>query len=282
MKIHIKAALYLTLSVVLVSTLTGCQGSKEVSIYQTGDGGNKPNNENNWVNEGTSSAGGGGNAICLPEEKCYMIESFRIGPQSLASSAKIKEILVNLGKNIPELAGDLHHVLTDRALYMIPINLKKLSSEEIGVFFSTEQAAMQNLKSIYFNRVIFDRMEEQDQVFLSVHEMVMGVRLMQFQSKMNICFAETARIFYDAAMQTSSKLFSDEEVQAFSQKARAKCKEDFPLRKFPFKKIHLNDIDYANVRQLTEVLVEKQGDIPADEWRKWLKAHDFRVYEDAQ
>jgi hypothetical protein len=72
---------------------------------------------------------------------------------------------------------------------LIPGSLESLPAKQIGSAVPTDQVALQDFKSVWVNQEIFDAMSEKDQANLLLHEILMGVKLLRFESEQNQCFS---------------------------------------------------------------------------------------------
>ena len=89
------------------------------------------------------------------------------------------------------------HIAVARSWYMVPVTLNKLPSERIGVSFPTDQFAVQNLYEVWLDKNLFATMPAQDKATLLVHELVMGVRLLQYTDNLDQCLAKATADLFD-------------------------------------------------------------------------------------
>lgn len=257
----------------MILTLLACQPNKEVvTIQPSGNpSGDKstPTPPPSPPNQGTSTSGGGGNAICTGDksEQCYTIEGFVFNLyQTPAYKEVLAPIMENLKSSFPQLISDFLHIAGNRLWYHIPVALDKLPQSQIGTYFGTEQFAMQGLGEIFFDYGIIKRMELKQQGLAYLHELVMGVRLMEFQSDQDQCLARISILRLD-----------ENRLKEEYPKQWRQCLE-LSKDPNPLKKLMLRDSDYWNVRKLTDSIFKSNGVLDQEEWKTWMKSQGFRNY----
>ncbi|MEQ1877044.1 MAG: hypothetical protein ABL958_10390 [Bdellovibrionia bacterium] len=223
------------------------------------------------TNRGTID-GGGGNTL-----KGRPLESYRKDLFKVPSVLKyIVPMIQNVAKKLPQLGGDLYHIIEDRAWYFVPVELKKLPWYDINTPFETEQGAFQTRNEVWLDSQIFDKMEPADQAGLIAHELLMGIRRMEFTDSLDHCFANAAALTFK------------EDKQESYRKARRECWEKDKGAQITgprggglldaFKQNKLGEEDYSNVRNVTSKLVMNSENFDPEDLALWLAKHKFRDY----
>lgn len=131
--------------------------------------------------DGTLDSGGGNTYRGLP------LESYIQKPEDLpAFQSLVKPILAKIN---PYTAGVLEHVLKKKTWYFVPGKLSELPASKIGSAVKVEQGALQDFRQVWVASEIFEAMEARDQARLLMHELLMGFRLLRFDSVQNECVA---------------------------------------------------------------------------------------------
>jgi len=210
--------------------------------------------------------GGGGNGY-----NGRPLESYKINDMMALAEVKnsILPMLSNLKKSFLPLAADLTFILRERNWYMIPAALEQISATKIGVYFPTDQLAIQNFSDIWMNAKIYNGMETSDRSTILLHEMVMGVKLLQGAGALDRCLATA----------TISSL--DGTPQATYEGRRTSCYQDYSRAGLVFEPpdISLEKADYEHIRALTTKLESTHGTLDGAELKAWLKASNVRVYD---
>ncbi len=153
-----------------------------------------------------------------------------------------------------ELAGDMYHVALDRKWYFIPVELDKIPSPLISAHSETDQLALQSYKELWLDDIKFKAMDEDSKVSLVVHELVMGVRLLQFQSRLEICLAVAARELVEPDQTDDQKAASERNYSNL----RGNCYSNYggaPVL-IEQKPIVLSKEDYVEIRDLTTLILD--------------------------
>ena len=188
-------------------------------------------------------------------------------------------IIENLQKTYPPFAADFAHLLLERRWYFMPGELNKIPVERIGVSFPVDQIALQSLGEIWVNDKLFAAMEFQDRELLIVHELVMGIRLMEFQSSYDKCIAAQGDLRIPILLGTAT-----DEHQELWKKARRGCtipgvdpnRPVGGLPTDPTKKLVLTKEDYLNIRSLVTKIWTSEGQLDPEEIKDWLNSRKFR------
>lgn len=93
----------------------------------------------------------------------------------------------------PMLAVLFNSVIKNKTWYLIPGKLETLPKEKTGIAVATEQGALQGAKEVWIDSTLYDAMTEEDQAILLLHEILMGLRILQFESNYNQCLASSYR-----------------------------------------------------------------------------------------
>lgn len=260
-----------TIYILTIAALTACQGPKETVVekhYVSGSGDTLPVPPNNNNAEGGIDGGGGGNGVNRKP-----LESFRVDLEQVASYQRIKvKVIDKLVVRFPKLAADLLHIAAERSWYLIPTELKNLPASKIGVSFKTDQIALQKLKEIWINDLIFSTMSVEDQDILILHELLMGVRLLEFTNLLDQCLNKISTIKIHPENQDQYKT---ERSLCFK---RYRDASDLGDSIGLGKSIKLEDYDYETIRNTTALLLKKADTFNAQELEDELAARKFRRY----
>lgn len=263
--------LFLTTYILALVVLSACQGSKETVVekhFVNSNGDNLPIPPSNNNADGGIDGGGGGNGVNRKP-----LESFRVDLGQVTSYQRIKtKVIDKLAVRFPMLAADLLHIAAERSWYLIPTELKNLPASKIGVSFKTDQIALQKLKEIWINDLIFSTMSVEDQDILILHELLMGVRLLEFTNLLDQCLSKISIIRINTENQDKYKT---ERSLCFKKfRNAADLGDSIGLGK----SIKLEDYDYETIRNTTALLLNKTDTFDAQELEDELAARKFRKY----
>lgn len=216
--------------------LGACMGSpkeviKEIHVYDKGAGnGAMPAPPASGV--GGVDDGGGGNGVAGKPLESYAIDVRQI--------YEFKEIVVpiilSLKDKFPNLAADLTYIASERSWYLVPVKLNQISSIGIGTYFQTDQMAIQSTNDIWIDSNIYKEMDSISKAKLIVHELLMGVRILEQLSNREKCFASIA---------------SESDIEKYKV-GRKKCFMDFPqFTSETSAGVRISKDDYALIRKLT-------------------------------
>lgn len=185
---------------------------------------------------------GGGNGILGKPLETYRVridrtEEFR---------EFIQPVLQRVEGKLPLLALEMWHVVQRRAWYFVPVKLQTLPADLIAVGFPTEQLALQTHQSVWFDFAEFLKMDRRARAQLLLHEIVMGLKILNFASYGDQCEARRLR--------------SDNPLQC-SYIDRVKLPAGFD-EFFRAQKVELSRADYDAIRFITTELFD--GKEPAD------------------
>ena len=228
----------------LLTCLAACSKTERV-IERVGPGGSPQTGET----AGPTDSGGGNGA------NGKALESFKIKIHEDPRFLRLLEPILDLiqEKN-PDMFGSVLHVLSERNWYMVPVPMKAIPSERIGVsFIKTEQIALQSHSEVWFDSTIFDKMSDSEKTVILVHELMMGIRLFQFQDKLDMCLrdAELHRATPANGAAEEKRMLADRNT------ARKEC--FFKYRSVPFdrKRLRLDEkTDYPLIRKTTSLLID--------------------------
>jgi hypothetical protein len=219
-------------------------------------------NTNPKADEGTIDSGGGNGLAGKP------LESYRVAISTDEDVLKlIAPIVNNVLEALPRFAGHLNFILRERSWYIVPAKLKALPQTVIGIYFAADQFGLQNQRDVWINQDDMASMKTpEDKVNFIMHEMVMGVRILPFTTRLDNCLADISYKYL--------------KKEAGYGGERNRCVNHYGLdsrfEKDPL--IELDKSDYASVRDLTYKLMSTQGKIDAKEMAEWLVTHGFRNY----
>lgn len=196
--------------------------------------------------QGTVDSGGGNTFAGKPLE-AYVInirehQAFKEFISVLLESNHMQSSLI---KNV------LNNVIDKKTWYLIPAELKQLPSEKIASAVGAEQAALQDFKQIWLNQNIFEKMSIKDQSLLIIHELLMGIRLLKFDSAISECLA--------------FKVASQEESfcrNSYSSEVRGKPSD-------------LDVVDYAQIRLTAKKMSDDGPNISEDDLNDLLGTQGF-------
>ncbi len=196
--------------------------------------------------QGTVDSGGGNTFMGKP------LESYAIKLRELqAFKENISPILESEGFQGSSLKNVLTSIIDKKTWYLIPSELKQLPSEKIASAVGTDQAALQDFKQVWLNQNIFDKMTVKDQSVLILHELLMGLRLLKFDSALDECNAFRAPEEKDFFCKNS-----------YSTEGRGKPSD-------------LSVADYAQIRAATTKLIENGQTISVENLNDLLGVEGF-------
>ncbi len=214
---------------------------------------------------------GGGNGIAGRP-----IESYHVSiPDQKLFQDLLMPIIQTLASLHPELAGDMYHVVLDRKWYFVPVELAKIPSQLIGAHSETDQLALQTYKEIWFDDVKFQAMDESAKTRILLHEMVMGVRLLQFQAKLDLCLGESVRELLKPHHNGDEQKTNESNYSNLRQA----CYETYGgLPGLSGQKpIVLGETDYTVIRDLTTLISDGLADAKAQELESLYKQLNRRL-----
>jgi hypothetical protein len=223
---------------------------------------------------------GGGNGV-----EGLMIEDFRVyvsdtegnkqpGQKVFGDAYKRldQKIFKKLILKFPKLAADLKFVANHKRWYVIPTELKSLPSGRIGVSFKTDQYGLQTPTEIYIDLRFFRDMSEAAQETLILHEMVMGVRLLEFANPLETCLVNIEVMTFSPELE---KPYREKREACFAKnKTWANLGSTLNMQK-PYQ---LADSDYPFIRDMTSTLANQIDACNPQELEVWMEVNNFRKY----
>lgn len=192
--------------------------------------------------QGTGDSGGGNTFEGKP------LESYLQDPEQLAATKnRIDPILKSLSAKNEALRALVASGLERKSWYFVPTRLPKLSDSVVGSVVGTDQAALQTLNQVWISSPIFDSMSETDQARLILHEMLMAVKILRFDSMYNQCLALGE---------------SSEECSQLSRKIHGNVSDLTPL-------------DYDNVRKAGAEIIQGYAKFTDADWEDLLASERF-------
>jgi hypothetical protein len=259
----------MTINILTLLVLTACQGSKETIVekhFITGSGDGLPVPPDKV--DGGIDGGGGGNGLDRKP-----LESFRVDLTLVSSYQRIKnKVIDKLIVRFPKLAADLLHITEERSWYLIPTELRNLPAANIGVSFKTDQIGLQKLKEVWINDLIFATMEPVDQETLILHELLMGVRLLQFTNLLDQCLVNISVL--RLAPLTQDKYKEERRLCFKKYRGAADLGDSIGLGKG----IKLEDYDDDTIRDITNLLMTKIDTFDVQELEDQMAIRKFRKY----
>lgn len=123
--------------------------------------------------------------------------------------------------------------------YFAEDTLKSIDKETLGIVFSegkTQQIALNKKREIWIDNKIFEKMKEEHQADLIVHEIVMNLYFLKYYSFYDICILSREMGIYDQQDENNLSCDQVKDVQYFNSKE--------PMA--------LNEDDYQNIRRVTD------------------------------
>lgn len=244
------------------NTGTGLPGAPDLE----GAGYSNPNGSDNM---GGVDGVGGGNGFAKKS-----LESWKVDLTKLPAFERLHEkVISKLKVRFPNLAADLLHIAEERSWYVIPVELRTLPTAKIGVSFRTEQIALQKLKEIWISDLIFGAMDPVDQEMLILHELLMGVRLLEFTNVLDQCVASISILRINTE---NLEPYKEARKVCYAKNRRAAELGD----NLGFgKNINLDTTDYEEtIRPMTSLLMEKAENFDVQELEDWMVIRKFRIY----
>jgi hypothetical protein len=220
---------------------------------------------------GTSQGGadmGGCNGI---QSRCFEDFIVRIDERE-EFKAVVLPIFEKLKKLYPPMAADILHLTRERSWYFVPVELNQIPSRYLGVGFKTEQIALHTKKEIWVSTKHYESTEVtvKSRGLILVHELVMGIRFMEFQTSLDKCYAKAAIHLLD----------NDKEKGLVENRAqRSLCRSTYPNPLDSGKNLQVTESMNLNIRELTRILMTRLDEIDGDELKDWIQRHEFRAYD---
>lgn len=236
--------------------VAACSGNKETIIKEIQVVNERndnplpiPKSQNNNKPSGGVDDGGGGVAV-----KGRPLESYAVNITGRDEYQKyIVAIIQKLKVNSPELSSELIYLSRERTWYIIDVPLNEIPRQVMGTYFKTDQVAVQNKSDIWMNQNLFESMSEENRAMLILHELMMGVKILNYGSPLDKCFAVSSLGLLEADLK-------DYELK------RKKCLERYKLVDIQQSLLGGNSFsvsseDYGLIRKLTKSLFEPESDL---------------------
>ena len=222
--------------------------------------------------EGGADVGGGGNGIDgIP------LEAFKVNiSKTSLYKFQIDPLVGRLIQIQPSLASGFYRIANYRGWYFVPVSLNKIPSIVIGAPFVTDQLAFQTLFKVWVDQNLYEKMNEEHQKTLLIHELVMGTRLLSYRKNYEKCFA-----FIDQFL-LQNQMISTE----YYEFLKSQCRQFDPSENTELKSIELKPQDYDNIQELTALIVktnlENLSEEELDKMQLYLKAGRILEYTNIQ
>ncbi len=162
------------------------------------------------------------------------------------------------------------HIAIHRQWYIIPTDLGKIPALDMVAAIAganVEQLAVQTEAEVWIDKRPYVPMTDRERSELIVHELVMGVRMMEYQGTHDQCQALSAI----SALRNDQKSYRDKK-RACSVERLRDVSSNFNIIK---KKVTLSPSDYDLVRKITLQLLNELPNLSAEEL-KTLALIDLR------
>jgi hypothetical protein len=220
---------------------------------------------------GTVDGGGGNGHDGVP------LEYFRVDAgKEIAKVPGLQHVLDAVEKAFLPLAGDMRHIREHRRWYMITAPLEELPASKIGVSVKEkdlQQLAIQSTSEVWFDKNLYDPMPVEGKLELLLHELLMGVRILEFVDSFDLCQTKAT---YDLLLSSPEHKY-DEKFK--------KCVNIYGPSSTvggifnPATQINLGKKDYENIRELVTTLASKPDEIDGKWLETWLYIKNFRKYK---
>lgn len=193
---------------------------------------------------GTADAGGGNAIGGRP------IESYRVDPTKLDAYIKVLKPKFDFDRadetEEQKKQGEesTRRFINNKNWYIAPINLKTLDNKTLGLSVSkdsTQQLAAQTNNEIWIDQRLWDKLSLEDQATLIVHEYVMMLYLLRFESGISLC-----KKYFNFQSTESGSSFTCEDLAKYNDEEFRWILE--PAIE-PSRQLEAND--YANIRIVT-------------------------------
>lgn len=274
---------YRFIPLILISlALAACQGQKETIREQIAMGPQTQGCQGNCGSGGADTGGGGadmgggGNSVAGKpiDEYIESLESREVYRDL------VQPVIMNIAAVHPRLASDMLHIVKDRSWYWVPADLNKLDPRVIGSYFGADQIALQNLRAVWVSTKVFDTLSSKDsQAIFLIHELLIGIQLMQYQMPLDECLAGIALLSWDRDDKgQQTKRYAEARNRCYRENSSLGGGEGFT----PGKRFKIEDAQYDMIRLLAKTMFDQKGKIDPVETQNILKAYKIRVYPGAE
>jgi hypothetical protein len=228
----------------LFITFSGCDQNRVVEKTVVVNNGNKT--------DGGADVGGGGNGI-----DGKPIEVFKVNiVQSDLFKNLIAPILLKIRVIEPYLASAIDQIARHRGWYIVPVKLNSIPASLLGAPFTTEQLAFQTLYKVWIDQNFFDKMNQNEQKILLIHELIMGTKLLSMRDNFEKCLVFAKGYKFENPQLPDSKL-----IQLTDQCGSFKKGDESDI-----KSVDLSSYDYNVINEVTSLLSSKiEADFDLDD-----------------
>ncbi|MEM7646640.1 MAG: hypothetical protein AAF203_07015 [Pseudomonadota bacterium] len=212
---------------------------------------------------GSGDGAGGGNTCNGRPIEDFEMGLADVGPTIDQHPAFIKHIqpILNSFETYKTPDGQIHYngiylfltrSLKNKSWYLIPCPIDPKAAQEIGAVVTTDQGASQTMDAIWFSTPALNGNHETDNLSfarLIVHEMLMAVRLLKFESHYTQCL-----------IQSPAK---DCGVKDLRRSGKAS---------------DLTDVDYTHIRTATNEFLRFNEATSREEWSNFMARH-FQILD---
>ncbi len=213
---------------------------------------------------GTDSVGGGNGVNGIPLDAFIKRDFYK----SKAYEIVIRPIIKVLSVRFPRMAADFYHITMQRDWYFVPGEVSAISKNILGSYAVTDQLALQDLNKVWINNIVYEKMTFENQGILVLHEIIMGIRLMEFQHRQDKCLAKAALEIYK---ENGFNLYQNE---------KNSCRKTYPqFDGLSDTHFQLVSNDYDIIRRIVSMLLDK-NEIDIVEVNALIETYKVRIYED--
>jgi hypothetical protein len=210
---------------------------------------------------GTDQVGGGNGIDGIPLDAFIQDVHKNTGYKN-----KIEPLIQKLSVSYPQLAADMYHLTYQRDWYFVPGKLEAISQNILGTYAPTDQIALQDTNKVWIDKNQFNIMSEENQAILILHELIMGVRLMQHKHKQDQCIAKAALLLF---LENGAEKYAKEKIF---------CRNTYPMIEGTVnEKFDPKAINYDKIRRVVSLLTQEEIDIA--EIKAIFKNYNIREYE---
>lgn len=213
------------------------------------------------LNQGGADTGGGAGA------KGRMLENYKVRIHETPEfRSHVQPLIDEIAKTEPAFAADLLHIAMHRQWYIIPTDLGKIPPSDMVAAIAgkdVEQLAVQTEAEVWIDKRAYGPMPALERKELIVHELVMGVRMMEYQNGFDQCLAESVVHL----VKNDQKAYRDQKRACSLERLRDAGRDHRITRK----QIGLNNTDYNLVRRITIQLLNEGATLSTEELRAMVQ-----------
>ncbi len=90
----------------------------------------------------------------------------------------VAPVLRGIQRKSPDFYQLLMDTVKGKKWYFLPVELNALSPAEIGVYFESNQRALQTRRSVWISSIVYDKMKPDDRALLLIHEFLIGLKIL--------------------------------------------------------------------------------------------------------